>query len=127
MPVVGKLPITPEERAYIKGALSEVASDGHRGRAFSGFPMDKVKTSRVKDGDSRRAAYASRHTHGSPRSHSTGSPSRVRDRRHGAPGRMGGQTRTPRAGYAKILRGIYGFKPTGSRHHPSVPAGWCAR
>ncbi|MFI6321651.1 penicillin-binding protein 2 [Nonomuraea sp. NPDC050556] len=43
VPVKGKLPLSPKERAYIKGALSEVASDGTAAGAFSGFPMDKVR------------------------------------------------------------------------------------
>ncbi|WP_346157003.1 penicillin-binding protein 2 [Nonomuraea recticatena] len=43
VPVRGKLPLSPSERAYIKNALSQVASDGTAAGAFSGFPMDKVK------------------------------------------------------------------------------------
>ncbi|WP_214320665.1 penicillin-binding protein 2 [Nonomuraea sediminis] len=42
-PVVGKLPISPKDRAYIKDALSQVPSDGTAAGAFSGFPMDKVR------------------------------------------------------------------------------------
>lgn len=43
VPVKGKLPLSEKERAYIKGALSEVASDGTAAGAFSGFPMELVK------------------------------------------------------------------------------------
>lgn len=43
VPVKAKLPLSEKERAYIKGALSQVASDGTAAGAFSGFPMDKVK------------------------------------------------------------------------------------
>ncbi|MFI6483020.1 penicillin-binding protein 2 [Nonomuraea sp. NPDC050663] len=43
VPVVGKLPLNSKERAYIKNALSQVASDGTAAGAFSGFPMDLVK------------------------------------------------------------------------------------
>ncbi|WP_343953007.1 penicillin-binding protein 2 [Nonomuraea longicatena] len=43
VPVRGRLPISEKERLYIKGALSEVASDGTAAGAFSGFPMDKVR------------------------------------------------------------------------------------
>lgn len=43
VPVVGKLPLSPKERAYIKNALSQVASDGTAAGAFTGFPMKKVK------------------------------------------------------------------------------------
>ncbi|MEV2273672.1 penicillin-binding protein 2 [Nonomuraea africana] len=43
VPVTGKLPLSPHERAYIKNALSQVASDGTAAGAFSGFPMNKVK------------------------------------------------------------------------------------
>ncbi|MBB5083740.1 penicillin-binding protein 2 [Nonomuraea endophytica] len=42
-PVTGKLPISEKERAYIKNALSQVASDGTAAGAFSGFPMDQVR------------------------------------------------------------------------------------
>ncbi|WP_420855890.1 penicillin-binding protein 2 [Thermoactinospora rubra] len=42
-PVVGRLPLTEKERAYIKNALSQVASDGTAAGAFAGFPMDLVR------------------------------------------------------------------------------------
>ncbi|MFI6594605.1 penicillin-binding protein 2 [Nonomuraea sp. NPDC050536] len=42
-PVVGKLPISAKDRAYIKDALSQVPSDGTAAGAFSGFPMDQVR------------------------------------------------------------------------------------
>ncbi|MGW5686368.1 penicillin-binding protein 2 [Nonomuraea sp. NPDC003754] len=43
VPVRGELPLSPKERAYIKNALSQVASDGTAAGAFTGFPMDKVR------------------------------------------------------------------------------------
>nr|WP_082535337.1 penicillin-binding protein 2 [Nonomuraea pusilla] len=43
VPVVGKLPLSEKERLYIKGALSDVASDGTAAGAFAGFPMDRVR------------------------------------------------------------------------------------
>ncbi|WP_214110104.1 penicillin-binding protein 2 [Acrocarpospora catenulata] len=42
-PVIGKLPIDEETRAYIKDALSEVTSDGTAAGAFNGWPMNVVK------------------------------------------------------------------------------------
>ncbi|GAA0376175.1 penicillin-binding protein 2 [Acrocarpospora corrugata] len=42
-PVIGKLSINEETRAYIKNALSQVASDGTAAGAFGGFPMNLVR------------------------------------------------------------------------------------
>ncbi|PZG21551.1 penicillin-binding protein 2 [Spongiactinospora gelatinilytica] len=42
-PVTGRLPITAEQRTYIRKALSEVTSDGTAAGAFNGFPMDHIR------------------------------------------------------------------------------------
>ncbi|MEU8381470.1 penicillin-binding protein 2 [Streptosporangium sp. NPDC048865] len=121
VPVVGKLPITKEERAYIKGALSEVASDGTAAGAFSGFPMDKVKiggktgTAEVY-GKADTSWFASFAPADKPRFVIVAMVSQ---------GGMGGQTAAPAV--RKIYEGIYGFKPDGKPSTSVLPEGRPAR
>ncbi|MFF5208338.1 penicillin-binding protein 2 [Streptosporangium sp. NPDC000396] len=107
VPVVGKLPISPMERAYIKEALSQVPSDGTAAGAFSGFPMDKVKiggktgTAEVY-GKQDTSWFASFAPADKPRFVVVVMVSQ---------GGMGAQTAAPAA--RKIYEGIYGFTPEG--------------
>ncbi|WP_031165394.1 penicillin-binding protein 2 [Streptosporangium roseum] len=115
-PVVRKLPISAKERAYIKGALSEVASDGTAAGAFVGFPMDKVKiggktgTAEVY-GKADTSWFASFAPTDKPRFVVVVMVSQ---------GGMGAQTAAPAA--RKIYEGIYGFTPTGGKAPAALPA-----
>ncbi|MER5326393.1 penicillin-binding protein 2 [Streptosporangium roseum] len=115
-PVVRKLPISAKERAYIKGALSEVASDGTAAGAFVGFPMDKVKiggktgTAEVY-GKADTSWFASFAPADKPRFVVVVMVSQ---------GGMGSQTAAPAA--RKIYEGIYGFTPTGDKAPAALPA-----
>ncbi|MBB4916191.1 penicillin-binding protein 2 [Streptosporangium saharense] len=105
VPVVGKLPLSQAERTYIRGALSEVASDGTAAGAFSGFPMDKVRvggktgTAEVY-GKTDTSWFASFAPAERPRFVVVVMVSQ---------GGMGGQTAAPAA--RKIYEGIYGIAP----------------
>ncbi|GAA2907509.1 penicillin-binding protein 2 [Streptosporangium fragile] len=117
VPVVGRLPLSAEERAYIKGALSEVASDGTAAGAFSGFPMDEVKvggktgTAEVY-GKADTSWFASFAPTDKPRFVIVAMVSQ---------GGMGGQTAAPAV--RKIYEAIYGFTPDGKRTTPILPGG----
>ncbi|GIH90303.1 penicillin-binding protein 2 [Planobispora siamensis] len=107
-PVRGKLPLSAEERAYIKGALSQVASDGTAAGAFIGFPMKKVRiggktgTAEVygKADTSWFASFAPVHD---PRFVVVVMVSQ---------GGMGSESAAPAV--RKIYEGIYGFTPEGA-------------
>ncbi|MEU7001639.1 penicillin-binding protein 2 [Nonomuraea sp. NPDC046570] len=117
VPVRGKLPLTEKERAYIKGALSEVASDGTAAGAFSGFPMDKVRvggktgTAEVwgKEDTSWFASFAPT---SKPRFVVVVMVSQ---------GGMGGSTAAPAV--REIYEGIYGFTPKGEAAGAALPDG----
>ncbi|MFI6508068.1 penicillin-binding protein 2 [Streptosporangium sp. NPDC050855] len=117
VPVTGRLPLSPKERAYIKGALSEVASDGTAAGAFSGFPMDKVKvggktgTAEVY-GKADTSWFASFAPTDKPRFVIVVMVSQ---------GGMGGQTAAPAV--RKIYEGIYGFSPDGKTAGPPILPG----
>ncbi|GHE47668.1 penicillin-binding protein 2 [Streptosporangium violaceochromogenes] len=113
VPVVGRLPLSPTERAYIKGALSQVPSDGTAAGAFAGFPMDKVKiggktgTAEVY-GKADTSWFASFAPADKPRFVVVVMVSQ---------GGMGGQTAAPAV--RKIYEGIYGIAP--QAHSPGRP------
>ncbi|MBB2913073.1 penicillin-binding protein 2 [Streptosporangium becharense] len=117
VPVVGRLPLSAGERAYIKGALSEVASDGTAAGAFSGFPMDEVKiggktgTAEVY-GKADTSWFASFAPTDKPRFVIVAMVSQ---------GGMGGQTAAPAV--RKIYEAIFGFAPDGKRTAPLLPGG----
>ncbi|MEV7010446.1 penicillin-binding protein 2 [Streptosporangium sp. NPDC051022] len=118
VPVVGRLPISATERAYIRAALSEVPSDGTAAGAFAGFPMDKLKiggktgTAEVygKEDTSWFASFAPAQK---PRFVIVVMVSQ---------GGMGGQTAAPAA--RKIYEGIYGLgsQPQGKTIRAALPA-----
>ncbi|MEV6867153.1 penicillin-binding protein 2 [Streptosporangium subroseum] len=117
VPVVGKLPLSPKERAYIKAALSEVASDGTAAGAFAGFPMDRVKvggktgTAEVY-GKADTSWFASFAPTDKPRFVIVAMVSQ---------GGMGGETAAPAV--RKIYEGIYGFAPAGKSISAALPGG----
>ncbi|GIH79468.1 penicillin-binding protein 2 [Planobispora longispora] len=117
VPVRGKLPLSPSERAYIKRALSQVASDGTAAGAFLKFPMKKVPiggktgTAEVygKADTSWFASFAPVHD---PRLVIVVMVSQ---------GGMGSQTAAPAV--RKIYEGIYGFTPEGKPAPAALPGG----
>ncbi|MEV0588673.1 penicillin-binding protein 2 [Nonomuraea sp. NPDC050310] len=106
VPVVGKLPVSPAERAYIKNALSQVASDGTAAGAFSGFPMDLVKIG-GKTGTAE--VYGKADTSWFASFAPTQNPKYVVVVMV-SQGGMGGQTAAPAV--REIYEGIYGIKGT---------------
>lgn len=125
VPVVGRLPLSPVERAYIKGALSQVPSDGTAAGAFAGFPMNKVRiggktgTAEVY-GKADTSWFASFAPADKPRFVVVVMVSQ---------GGMGGQTAAPAV--RKIYEGIYGIAPQahpqGKPVRAALPAGHPAR
>ncbi|WP_051753520.1 penicillin-binding protein 2 [Streptosporangium amethystogenes] len=117
VPVVGRLPLSPRERAYIKGALSEVASDGTAAGAFVGFPMNKVKVG-GKTGTAE--VYGKADTSWFASFAPTDKPQFVIVAMV-SQGGMGAQTAAPAV--RKIYEGIFGFKPDGKPASPILPGG----
>ncbi|GAA0847236.1 penicillin-binding protein 2 [Streptosporangium amethystogenes subsp. fukuiense] len=117
VPVVGRLPLSSRERAYIKGALSEVASDGTAAGAFVGFPMNKVKVG-GKTGTAE--VYGKADTSWFASFAPTDKPQFVIVAMV-SQGGMGAQTAAPAV--RKIYEGIFGFKPDGKQVSPILPGG----
>jgi penicillin-binding protein 2 len=117
VPVVGRLPLSPKERAYIKGALSEVASDGTAAGAFTGFPMNQVKIG-GKTGTAE--VYGKADTSWFASFAPTDKPQFVIVAMV-SQGGMGAETAAPAV--RKIYEGIFGFKPEGKSASSILPGG----
>ncbi|WP_344861908.1 penicillin-binding protein 2 [Planomonospora alba] len=117
VPVRGTLPISAAERAYIKRALSQVASDGTAAGAFQGFPMKKVRiggktgTAEVY-GKADTSWFASFAPVEDPRFVVVAMVSQ---------GGLGSAAAAPAV--RKIYEGIYGFTPKGKPAPKALPAG----
>ncbi|MFC4061001.1 penicillin-binding protein 2 [Planomonospora corallina] len=117
VPVRGRLPVSAAERAYIKRALSQVASDGTAAGAFQGFPMKKVRiggktgTAEVY-GKADTSWFASFAPVEDPRFVVVAMVSQ---------GGLGSAAAAPAV--RKIYEGIYGFTPKGKPAPKALPAG----
>ncbi|GGL17788.1 penicillin-binding protein 2 [Planomonospora parontospora] len=116
-PVRGTLPVSATERAYIKRALSQVASDGTAAGAFTGFPMKKVRiggktgTAEVY-GKADTSWFASFAPVEDPRFVVVAMVSQ---------GGLGSAAAAPAV--RKIYEGIYGFTPKGKPAPAALPGG----